>query len=261
MWHDDDDDEDDDNDDGDDNDSDDHKKKNKHKEFKFGSIPFSIPCNQLPPGIAKKIGQGTTTPPVADTVVPTISNVAVGTITQTSATITWTTSEPTRSKTAYGTSTSYTVETGFGSTFASAFTQVLSGLTASTTYHFRIIAKDVAGNTASTGDMTFATASVPPPADTTAPVISSISVGSIASTTANVTWTTNELATSKVYYGTTTPLSLLGASFISDSSLVTSHTKSLSGLTASTTHYYVIESQDGAGNTATSTENSFTTLP
>src|SRR3989338_4605714 len=134
MWHDDDDDEDDDNDDGDDNDSDDHKKKNKHQEFKFGSIPFSIPCSELPPGIAKKIGQGTTTPPVADTTVPTISNIAVGSITQTGATITWTTSEQTLAKIAYGTSTSYTTETGFSSTLSSGFTQTLSGLTASTTY-------------------------------------------------------------------------------------------------------------------------------
>lgn len=252
-----------DDDEGEDEDGDDDhdKKKNKEKEQKFGSIPFSVPCNQLPPGIAKKIGQGTTTPPVIDTTVPVISNVAIGSITQTGASITWTTNEPTRSQIAYGTSTVYTFETGFGSVFATSSAHALSGLTASTTYHFRITAKDAAGNTSSTGDMTFTTASVPPPADTTAPVISSISVGSIASTTANVMWTTNELATSKVYYGTTTPLNLSGASFIADSSLVTSHTKSLSGLTASTTHYYVIESQDGAGNIATSTENSFTTLP
>ncbi len=341
-----------------DNNNDDNDNGNKGKGLKLGTIPFSIPCSQLPPGIAKKIGQGTTTPPIVDTVPPTISNVAVGTTTQTSAMITWTTSEPTRSQITYGTSTAYTLETGFGSTFSSTFTQTLSGLTASTTYHFRVTAKDATGNVASTGDMTFTTASasvvdttaptisniavgsitqtgaiiiwatnelaeskinygtsIPytteigfgsvfssaftqvlsgltasttyhfsitakdvagnmasttdttfttaavPPADTTPPVISGISTGSIASTTANVTWTTNELATSKVYYGTTTPLSLSGASFIADSSLVTSHTKALSGLTASTTHYYVVESQDGAGNIATSTENSFTTLP
>ncbi len=212
-------------------------------------------------GLNLPCGQGTTTPPVIDTTAPVISNVAVGSITQTGASITWITNEATVAKTAYGTSTTYTIETGFSSAFSSAFTQVLSGLTASTTYHFRITAKDAAGNIASTGDVVFTTSSVPPPADTTAPIISGISVGSIASTTATIMWTTNELANSKVYYGTTTPLSLSGASFISDSSLVTSHTKSLSGLTASTTHYYVIESKDGAGNTATSTESSFTTLP
>lgn len=212
-------------------------------------------------GLNFPCGQGTTTPPVIDTTVPVISNVNVASITQTGASITWTTNEPTRSKIAYGTSTAYAIETGLSSSFASSFTQSLTGLTASTTYHFRITAKDPAGNMTSTGDMTFTTASVVPPADTTLPVISGISVGGIASTTATITWTTNELATSKVYYGTTTPLSLSGASFISDASLVTGHTKTLSGLTASTTHYYVIESKDSVGNTATSTENSFTTLP
>ena len=260
MWHDDDDDEDDDNDDGDDNDSDDHKKKNKHKEFKFGSIPFSIPCNQLPPGIAKKIGQGTTTPPVLDTTAPVIVSTSVSDIGTTTARINWTTNELTRTQIAYGTSTSYTTETGWSAGANTTHTHFITGLTANIAYHFQITVKDAAANTASSGDMTFTTAS-PPPADTTAPVISSISIGNLASTTADVVWTTNEVATSKVYYGTTTPLSLSGASFIADSSLVTSHTKTLSGLTASTTHYYVIESQDGVGNTATSTENSFTTLP
>src|SRR3989344_5492552 len=252
--HDDDDDEDE--DDDDDND----KKKNKGKGLKLGTIPFSIPCSQLPPGIAKKIGQGTTTPPLLDTTAPVIVSTSVSDIGTTTARINWTTNELTRTQIAYGTSTSYTTETGWSAGANTNHTHFITGLTANTAYHFRIRVKDLAANTASTGDMTFTTAS-PPPADTPAPVISSISIGNLASTTADVVWTTNEVATSKVYSGTTTPLSLSGASFIADSSLVTSHTKTLSGLTASTTHYYVIESQDGVGNTATSTENSFTTLP
>lgn len=262
MGHDDDDDDDDEDDDNDESDDDDDDKKNKGKGPKLRSIPFSIPCNQLPPGIAKKLQFGTTTPPVVDITAPGIVSTSVSDIGTSTARISWTTNEAARAHIVYGTSTSYTSETVWSTEAATAGSHVITGLLANTAYHFLIHVKDAAGNVTASGDHTFTTtAAVSPPADTTAPVISSISVGGIASTTANVAWTTNELATSKVYYGTTTPLTLSSASFIADSSLVTSHSKSLSGLMASTTHYYVIESKDGAGNTATSTENSFTTLP
>jgi len=360
KMNDDDDDEDEDEDsDDDDDDDDDDNKKNKGKGLKRGTIPFSIPCGQLPPGIAKKINWGTTTPPVVDTTAPVILSTSVSDIGTTTARVNWTTNEATRAQIAYGTSTSYTTEIGWstgsntthshlitgltanttyhfrirvkdlagnvttsaGQTFTTAaegpadttapiivstsvsdigtttarvnwatnestYTQIaygtttsyttetgwsagantahthlLTNLTASTIYYFRIRVKDLAGNVTTSADQTFTTAAVPPPADTTAPVISGITVGNIAGTTADVTWATNELADSKVYYGTTTPLVLSGASFIADSLLVTSHTKSLTGLTASTTHYYVVESKDSAGNIATSTESSFTTLP
>lgn len=80
-----------------------------------------------------------------------------------------------------------------------------------------------------------------------------------ATTTAQVTWSTNEVATSKVYYGTTTPLVLNSAARVSNSSLVTSHSLELINLTASTTYNMVVESSDGAVNTATSSESSFAT--
>ena len=100
----------------------------------------------------------------------------------------------------------------------------------------------------------------PPVADTTAPVITSVASGSIASTTATVSWTTNESATSKVYYSTTTPVSLATAPVVVNATLTTAHTLGLSGLTASTTYYYIVESKDAANNTATSTQQSFLTL-
>ncbi len=95
--------------------------------------------------------------------------------------------------------------------------------------------------------------------DTTAPVISSISVNDIASTSASVRWTTNESSKSRVYFDTENPLVLADAMTESNSSLVKTHTVSLTSLTASTTYFYVVESKDAAGNTATSSQNSFTT--
>lgn len=223
--------------------------------------PFSVPCNFLPYGIWKKIDHGTTTPPVPptpDTTAPVISNITTSGITTTSALVSWTTNEAAYGQFAYGTTTDYSTTTSWSGTTATGYSQAVTGLTASTIYHFQIRAKDAAGNTATSTDLTLTTSAAP---DITPPVISSLGSGSIASTTAAINWTTDEPATSKVYYGTTTPLNLLGASFIADSSLVTSHSKTLSSLTASTTHYYIAVSSDAAGNTATSTESSFTTLP
>ena len=100
----------------------------------------------------------------------------------------------------------------------------------------------------------------PPPGDTMAPVISGVSATSTASTTASVTWTTNEPADSTVWYATSTPVSTTTASSTSSAALVTGHSIDLSELSASTLYYYFVGSKDSALNTATSTESSFTTL-
>lgn len=95
--------------------------------------------------------------------------------------------------------------------------------------------------------------------DTTAPVISATSASNVGSTTATVSWTTNENATGKVYYGTTTPVALGSALTVGNNALVTSHSFGLTGLATSTTYYYVLESRDAAHNTATTSSQSFAT--
>jgi peptidoglycan hydrolase-like protein with peptidoglycan-binding domain len=101
----------------------------------------------------------------------------------------------------------------------------------------------------------------PPVADTIAPVISSTNVLTGASTT-TVNWITNEVSTSKLYYGTTSPLVLTALTTLmaSNTTFVTNHSISLSGLATSTVYRFVIESKDASNNIATSSEMSFTTL-
>jgi hypothetical protein len=100
---------------------------------------------------------------------------------------------------------------------------------------------------------------IPPPADTTAPVISNIQASSITDTTAVITWTTDELSDSEVQYGATAgsyPLSR------NSTNLVTSHSVTLTGLNDDTTYYFRVGSSDGSGNGPTmSNELSFTTDP
>jgi len=92
--------------------------------------------------------------------------------------------------------------------------------------------------------------------DTTPPVISGVQTQSVTSSTATITWSTNEPANSRVDYGLApTSLNLSKA----DPTLVTSHSVQLTGLTANTTYYYRVSSADAAGNAASSTVQSFTT--
>jgi len=98
--------------------------------------------------------------------------------------------------------------------------------------------------------------------DTAAPVISGLMATSTTASSTRIVWTTNELSNSKVWYGTSTPLSITTSTpMVSSASLVTSHDLTISGLNATTTYYYLVSSADAAGNTATSSESSFTTLP
>lgn len=99
--------------------------------------------------------------------------------------------------------------------------------------------------------------SVPPPImDTTAPIISSISSSGVTQNGAIISWSTNESSDTQVEYGTTLSY---GQSTTLNSSLVTSHNVSLSGLSANTTYNYRVKSRDAAGNLAVSTNQTFTT--
>ncbi|KKU85939.1 MAG: hypothetical protein A2667_03090 [Candidatus Wildermuthbacteria bacterium RIFCSPHIGHO2_01_FULL_47_27] len=97
--------------------------------------------------------------------------------------------------------------------------------------------------------------------DTAAPVISSVAAQDIESDEAKIVWVTNEAATSKVFFSTTSPVNLATAQTKSKGGLDLNHRISLDELSASTTFFFVVESADASGNVARSAESSFTTLP
>ena len=97
---------------------------------------------------------------------------------------------------------------------------------------------------------------MPPPPDTTAPVISSVTATDITDTSATISWTTDESADSRVDYG----LDSTYGSAVSDGSLVTSHSIALTGLDPSTEYHYKVTSADGSGNSASSADLTFTTV-
>jgi len=90
--------------------------------------------------------------------------------------------------------------------------------------------------------------------DTKPPVISNITISSVTSHSALISWDTNEPSTSLVKYGTSSgnyPYSKENTSY------TTSHSITLTNLQPNTTYYFVVNSTDKAGNSAQSTEHSF----
>lgn len=110
----------------------------------------------------------------ADTTAPTLSGVQVASVGSSSATIRWTTSEAADSRVEFGATTAYGSSSPLVSLRTLDHSMSLAGLTADALYHFRVISRDAAGNTAKSADGTFRTASAG---------------GSGSSTGSNVTWT------------------------------------------------------------------------
>lgn len=184
-----------------------------------------------------------------DVTAPTISNVQATNVTGTTARIIWDTNEDSTSVVNYGFGEPYAYSaTGTGMTNSHAVD--LSGLTSGATYRFRVTSADAAGNSTTSVEFTFVTP------DVTAPVISSISVDQITVNSARVNWQTNELATSSVTYGKTT----VYGSNATSGSLVANHQIALTGLDANTTYRFLVSAADAAGNSATSTDQTFVTL-
>jgi hypothetical protein len=88
-----------------------------------------------------------------------------------------------------------------------------------------------------------------PPGDTTPPNVTAVSAAGTSSTSATVSWTTDEAATSRVDYGTSATNLNLNATV---GGLSTSHSVPVTGLAPNTRYYYRVTSADAAGNSATS---------
>lgn len=128
----------------------------------------------------------------------------------------------------------------------------ISNLTSNTTYNLVVEAKDKSGNTKTGSNFTAKTTALLTPA----PVISNVTAGTGSSTIA-LSWSTNSLATSKVFVSTSTT----STSFIENLSLVTNHVLTIPGLVANTIYNMVIQSKDVIGNIVNSIEFHVATTP
>ncbi|TMK43228.1 MAG: hypothetical protein E6G55_12625, partial [Actinobacteria bacterium] len=187
-----------------------------------------------------------------DNASPVISSMSASGITSSSATISWTTDEASDSQVEYGTSTAYGSVTLLNASFVTAHSQALSGLLASTVYHYRVKSRDAAGNLATSADVTYTTA---PPPDTTPPMVS-ITAPAAGSTVAG---------TASVSASATDNVGVVGVQFKLDGAnlgaevLAAPYSLSWNTTGASNgSHTLTAVARDAAGNTATTAAVSVT---
>lgn len=175
-----------------------------------------------------------------------LSGVTATSINQTTATIIWTSDPATDTQVDYGLTTAYGTTTPLDPALSTAHLVTLTGLTASTTYHYRVTSHDVLGNALVSNDQQFTTLAV---FDSVPPRISDVQSISLSPTSEQISWTTEEPADSQVEYGTTTAYGTLSQRQLG---LVTVHSITISGLQPDTTYHFRVISRDVAGNMATS---------
>ncbi|MDQ5928031.1 MAG: trimeric autotransporter adhesin [Patescibacteria group bacterium] len=128
-----------------------------------------------------------------------------------------------------------------------------SGLDESATYKYKVSIEDDLGNISFFSP---STATDQPDgvggSDLTAPTLSGVTVSNVTTTGATITWTTNKLSDSTVFYAATSTYPGSDQVAYDDStgvpSMVELHSVVLSGLTPSTDYYFLTESTDSSDN-------------
>lgn len=185
-----------------------------------------------------------------------ISALAVSSTTAVSTNISWTTNRAAVCSLRYGLDTNYASSTITEVAYSTGHSAGLTGLSASSTYHYIINCSDSSSMLAATGDNVFTTLGGPV---TPLPLnIYNVSVSNIATSSASVNFSSDPAAKCSLNYG-------LSVSYASTTALETSfslsHLTNLIGLKSSSTYHFRINCQDSAGNSAFTADATFFTLP
>ncbi|OHA89378.1 MAG: hypothetical protein A3B03_00105 [Candidatus Zambryskibacteria bacterium RIFCSPLOWO2_01_FULL_42_41] len=228
--------------------------------FKFrnlgnNSVNFYVECLRIVGFEATFTGQISSTTP--DTTAPIITNLSTAPAT-TTAIITWHTNEKSNSTVFWSTSpgidiNSSSIPSASESAKIKNHNITITGLTASTTYYLIARSKDNAGNTGTSSEISFHTnIPIPVPPDVIPPVITNVATP-VGTSTINVSWNTNEPATSKIFYSTSSDIDINATStnFMENLTLTLNHLISLVGLLPQTVYHLMIRSVDGSGNATT----------
>jgi len=194
---------------------------------------------------------------------PVISDVQYKDITKEGAVVAWKTDKKSNSIVVYCLDGGTQCESAKDDNLVTDHSVKLTGLGAGKSYHITVKSRlddnpDSPDATKEVTDVLKTTALV----DTTPPKITEVKVTNITSSTtmatAEITWKTDEPATSQVSYGTSVLYgSLQPAQY--DTTLTTFHDVTLNGLPIQATIHYKVISRDAAGNEVSSSDATFVT--
>lgn len=200
-----------------------------------------------------------TLPVDRDITAPLVGNIVIQGVTDTTATITWQTNEPSTTVAWYRSEPLVArLFSGQGGKEAGSDSKVLTTnhsitlteLSPGTNYVMTVGGRDASGNMGSSSEQRFTTQKSN---DTTAPLIYNVSVQTNGSNkTATVSWLTNEASDSQVFYGTTTNVHATGSLAVKDPAFSERHELTLINLQTGVMYYFEIQSTDQQGNKQTS---------
>jgi hypothetical protein len=195
---------------------------------------------------------------LSDTSGPAISQVT-SSVGESTAGITWATSEAANSIVQYGLTTAYGSATS-SSAMVLGHSLQITGLIPATKYYYRVGSTDASGNGTTSPGYNFTTSDPTTSTvvlDTAAPSISNISVSNITASSAKISWNTDEDADGKVEYGESTNYER----GIAEGNHEFNKSKSVTviGLAPETVYHYRITVIDKSGNVNSSSDSTFTT--
>jgi hypothetical protein len=184
--------------------------------------------------------------------VPVISNVKAAAVTANSATITWTTDQPSASQVQFGATPGYGSLSAFSAPLVTAHSVTVPGLSAGKTYNYAALSVNATGQVGTSTNFVLTTVSQAGPA-----AVSTVTAIEITMNSATIAWTTDQASASQVEYGTTASYGKLSG-FVA--APVTSHKVHLTSLTPGTTYNYAALSTGATGQVSKSGNFTFTTL-
>jgi peroxiredoxin len=204
-----------------------------------------------------------TTTPSGSSKAPVISDIQYSEISRTGATVTWKTDKKANSIVIYCLDGGTICENAIDEAMVTDHVVKLTSLEQGKSYHITV--KSRLGDSPDSPDASLeATAilRVSDVRDTTPPVISDVNISNISSSamggSAEITWKTDEPATSQVSYGTSAGYGTLQPSQ-TDTTLAKFHDVILYGLAPRTTFHYKVVSRDADGNERSSPDATFVT--
>lgn len=187
-----------------------------------------------------------------DGTAPVFGSVGLTDITDTSATVVWTTDEPSTSKVRYGTSAALGSDSDYDTTLVTSHRRFLTSLTPFTQYFYTPVSVDAAGNSGQYTINRFVT--LEEGEGNPALTITSVNDASATTTGATITWFTNNPADTNIKYSTVR-LHITGSGVYdgvlsyNDTTLETGHTGIITNCTPGRDYYYKVQSTDVYGQT------------